>query len=73
MKRYARAYDSHIWHWCKDCTFYPKEEWEIINETPSTGVTCKECDSASIDWNQNVADHIELTHHRFYEKWDFSG
>jgi len=70
MKRYARSYKSHIWHWCRDCTFYPKDEWEVIHENPSTGVTCHECEKASVDWDANVADHIELEHHRFSEKWD---
>jgi len=70
MKRYARSNNSHIWHWCKDCTFYPVDEWEIITEIPLEGVVCHECDKASVNWNQNVADHIELEHHRFAEKWD---
>ena len=43
---YARRENSDVWHWCWDCSKYPRAgDLVMRQEKPSSGRFCKECQS----------------------------
>ena len=43
MTTYRRRKDSDTWHWCKNCSNWPKEDYEEITTKPTYGELCDEC------------------------------
>ena len=46
MPTYRRKKGSDTWHWCKNCSTYPTENYEKITKEgkrPSYGELCNEC------------------------------
>jgi hypothetical protein len=42
---YRRREDSDTWHFCRNCSNYPREAYEASAEKPSSGEFCNECQS----------------------------
>lgn len=40
---YRKRKDKDTWHWCTNCSNYPKENYEEKPSKPSTGELCNEC------------------------------
>ena len=40
---YRREKGSDTWHWCKNCSHYPKDNYEVRYEKPTSGELCDEC------------------------------
>jgi len=45
MTEYRRKNSSDAWHWCKNCSNYPKSGYTTYNGTgrPSSNELCDEC------------------------------
>lgn len=40
---YRRSKSSDTWHWCKNCSKFPKENYIEQAKKPTTGEQCNEC------------------------------
>jgi hypothetical protein len=49
MPYYRKKRGTNIWHWCKNCRAWPKEdydeEWHISEKRPIGGELCDQCKS----------------------------
>jgi len=45
MPTYRRKRGSDTWHWCRNCSKYPTEDYEEITVygRPTSGELCNEC------------------------------
>ena len=46
MTTYRRRRGKDAWHWCKNCSNYPTEDYEeetVSSGRPSRGELCNEC------------------------------
>ena len=45
MTTYRKRTDKDTWHWCKNCTNYPTEDYReiTVSNRPSYGELCNEC------------------------------
>jgi len=44
-KQYRKKRNSDTWHWCKNCSNYPKTKYEERFTKPTSGELCNECKS----------------------------
>jgi hypothetical protein len=42
---YRKRKDSDTWHWCKNCSNYPKSGYTTSLKKPKSGELCNECQS----------------------------
>jgi hypothetical protein len=40
---YRRALKSTTWHFCRNCSFWPRKEFEQRTGVPEEGALCAEC------------------------------
>lgn len=40
---YRKREDGNIWHWCKNCSHWPREDFDEKAGKPFTGELCNEC------------------------------
>jgi len=40
---YRRREGHDTWHWCKNCSTWPADDYEEISSKPTTGELCNEC------------------------------
>jgi hypothetical protein len=45
MATYVQGYGSDNWHWCTNCTQYPKSIAKSTQSRPSGGDLCNQCKS----------------------------
>jgi len=43
MVEYRRKKGSDTWHFCKNCSRYPTENYEVSYTKPTSGELCDEC------------------------------
>lgn len=43
MPTYRKKRDEDIWHWCKNCSKWPKSDYKEVNSRPESGEFCREC------------------------------
>jgi hypothetical protein len=48
MVEYVKGYATDTWHWCKNCTQYPKTIFERRSDRPSFDL-CNQCKSKEQD------------------------
>ncbi len=42
-KVYRKSYKGDVWHWCENCSGWPKENYTIRHYIPSNQKACEEC------------------------------
>jgi hypothetical protein len=40
---YRKSNDSVTWHFCRNCSYWPAEDYEDQMQPPGTGQICNEC------------------------------
>lgn len=40
---YRRRKESDTWHWCRNCSKWPKSNYESRASKPTSGDQCNEC------------------------------
>ncbi|RKE85707.1 hypothetical protein DFO46_2508 [Rhizobium sp. AG855] len=40
---YRRRKDKDAWHWCKNCSNWPKSDYVEQSSKPTSGELCNEC------------------------------
>jgi hypothetical protein len=45
MAQYRKRKGNDTWHWCSNCSNYPKADYDTAPSKPSTGEQCNECKS----------------------------
>jgi hypothetical protein len=43
MPEYRRQKQSTVWHWCRNCSQWPQENFESVYIKPTTGELDREC------------------------------
>ncbi len=54
-RNYRRKYGADVWHWCKNCADFPKEDYTIRHYKPSMGSLCEQCQKLEDDGSCDVA------------------
>ena len=51
MTTYRRRKGSDTWHWCRNCSSWPKSDSEERKTKPLAGELCNECKSKDAQGN----------------------
>lgn len=43
MATYRRKKNWDLWHWCRNCSYWPTADYVEQQEKPSSGQLCDEC------------------------------
>lgn len=43
MAEYRKKNNSEVWHWCTNCSRWPKDDYETKARKPNEARLCKEC------------------------------
>ena len=42
-KVYRKKYGGDVWHWCENCSGWPKEDYTVRHYIPHNDKGCEEC------------------------------